>query len=597
MLVSVTSLLVLSGFFFYWQIIRIRTQTLNNLGITANLVGENCIVPLTFNDRKQCRQTLATLRNYTSIKYACILDKSGKLFASFVPDGSLNVFQPDNKGEYDIISWKNMSLMREIYYKDLLYGYIYIISDNNKLNTQIFRFGILLLSILALIVSLVMFFANKLQSVISQPIIYLADKTRIISESGDYSMRVEKVYEDEIGMLYDEFNAMFAEIGRHNNEMQRSNEQLHQQQERFLTILDHFNELIVISSIENSEVLFVNKKLIDLMGYDPTGKKCEEIFKGFNKNIKFCNYDNLSEENPEIWEYYNETFDKYYLVTDQLVTWPDGRKACFEVSINISQRRKAEQGLAELNEELEKRVQQRTQQLNDAVKELESFAYSVSHDLRTPLRGIDGFSQILIEDYYDQLDSFGKDYLSRIRRSSQKMGVLIDDILNLSRISRFELNCTRFNISHMVTEILYDFKTREQERKVKYKIQPDIWIKADKNLIGIVMQNLLSNAWKYTSRSSEPTIEFGSISEKNREVYYVRDNGIGFNMKYKNKLFLPFHRLHAEDDFPGTGIGLATVLRIIRRHNGRIWADSKPQKGAVFYFTLQIKDNTTSESI
>jgi len=246
----------------------------------------------------------------------------------------------------------------------------------------------------------------------------------------------------------------------------------------------------------------------------------------------------------------------------------------------------AEDELRKLNEELELRVQQRTEQLQSVNKELEAFSYSVSHDLRTPLRSIDGFSQALLEDYTDQLDDTGKDYLTRVRSACMRMSNLIDDILALSRLTRKDMDLREINLSKLAKEIISDFQENEPDRKVKVKVENNIKIIGDSTLIRTIMENLLGNAWKFTSKNSKARIDFGKKIINNEEVFYIQDDGVGFDMAYKDKLFAVFQRLHTYTEFKGTGIGLAIVQRIVNRHGGRIWAKSEVGKGSTFYFTL-----------
>jgi light-regulated signal transduction histidine kinase (bacteriophytochrome) len=221
-----------------------------------------------------------------------------------------------------------------------------------------------------------------------------------------------------------------------------------------------------------------------------------------------------------------------------------------------------------------------------ANSELESFSYSISHDLRAPLRSIDGFSLLLLEDYGDKMDDEGKDYIRRVRKNAQHMGLLIDDMLSLSKVTRGELNRTMCDLSEIAHTSIKKLQESEPQRKITVNISPEILGWVDKSLFENLMDNLLGNAWKYTSKTKDPRIEFSSTIQGNDTVYFVRDNGVGFDMQYANKLFSAFHRLHGIEEFAGTGIGLATVSRILQRHGGRIWPEAEVGKGATFYFTL-----------
>ena len=236
---------------------------------------------------------------------------------------------------------------------------------------------------------------------------------------------------------------------------------------------------------------------------------------------------------------------------------------------------------------LEDSLRQRTLELENSVGELEAFSYSVSHDLRAPLRSIDGFSQILLEDYHDQVDKEGQDCLRRIRVASQNMGQLIDALLQLSRVMRSELLREPVDLSLLALSTAALIQKAEPSRHVRFRVASGLQGRGDRRLLAVALQNLLQNAWKFTARNSESVVEFGSTQKDGKTAYFVRDNGVGFDMAYVNKLFTPFQRLHAKEQFEGTGIGLATVQRVIKRHGGKVWAEGAVGKGATFNFSLE----------
>ena len=277
------------------------------------------------------------------------------------------------------------------------------------------------------------------------------------------------------------------------------------------------------------------------------------------------------------------------LASDQPPLAPGGEDIACEVAgslaIAIQQARLDEQ-IKQHASELERRVVERTAELESANQELESFSYTVSHDLRSPLRSIDGFSHLLMDDYGDKLDETAKEYLTRVRSASQRMGMLIDDLLALARVGRQKLEFSDVNLSELAQQIAVKLQDGKSASRCQWEITPGLKARADPSLIHVVLDNLLGNAWKYSGKVAHARIGFGAINKDGQQVFFVSDNGAGFDMKYADQLFVPFQRLHRADEFEGTGIGLATVQRIIRRHGGRVWAESKAGKGSTFYFTL-----------
>ena len=301
----------------------------------------------------------------------------------------------------------------------------------------------------------------------------------------------------------------------------------------------------------------------------------------------------IKESNPELFEIYGRvasggTSERFEIYLPPLSKWLSISVYCPQkeyfviVFENITDRIQAEEKIQKLNEGLVQRTDQ-AEQLN---RELEAFSYSVSHDLKAPLRSVSGFSDALMEDYSGKLDEQGNEYLRKIKESSDRMAKLIDDLLMLAKITSREINFGKVNLSQLAEDAIGELQNADPDRKVKVDITPNLIAYGDRNLLSIVFTNLLGNAWKFSSKVEQPHIEVGTIEKNGKPAYFVRDNGAGFNMEYADKLFKPFQRLHMASDFAGTGIGLSIVQRIAHRHGGKVWAEGKVGEGATFYFTL-----------
>lgn len=296
----------------------------------------------------------------------------------------------------------------------------------------------------------------------------------------------------------------------------------------------------------------------------------------------------LQRESPSRSDELDQVVKAFNQLADNLVSAYDNLQSInIALAEDVAARKRAEAEVTRLNHELEARVVRRTAELEAANRELGSFCFSVSHDLRAPLRRIEGFRQVLEERMGPTLNERSQHFLDRIGQESRSMSDMIDSFLQLSRATQSEMEVSRLNISQLVQKIVDELKQQDELRQVEFIVQPEVYAEVDRRIITMLFSNLLANAWKYTSKQEQATIEFGEYFEDSgQQVLFIKDNGAGFDMKYANRLFSPFTRLHTQDEFEGIGIGLATVQRIVARHGGHIWTEAATGEGAAFFFTL-----------
>jgi len=370
-------------------------------------------------------------------------------------------------------------------------------------------------------------------------------------------------------------------------EQKRVEESLVRAKEEWELTFDSVPDMIAI--IDNQHrIMRINKPMAQRLGLKPeecVGLPCYKYVHRLSGPPQFCPHSRtLSDGAQHFEEVHEDILGGDFLVSTTPLRDKQGHMiGSVHVAHDITERKKAERRITLLNEQLRRKIEE----LSAANRELEAFSYSVSHDLRAPLRSVDGFSQEILEDYRDKLDENGIDSLRRVRAASQRMGLLIDGLLNLSRLSRSEIFRSRVDLSAVAHDIAENLRKTLPERKVEVVIAEGVVEDGDERLLYVLLQNLLGNAWKFTERVEKARLEFGAKKGEGMTIYYVRDNGAGFDMAYADKLFRPFQRLHDAADFSGTGIGLATVQRIIHRHGGKVWAEGEVGKGATFYFTLR----------
>lgn len=385
--------------------------------------------------------------------------------------------------------------------------------------------------------------------------------------------------------------AIYADI----TERTLAAEELRKSHEKYAGLVNSISGIVWERDVESFRFTFVSRRVEEILGY-PADTWLAEPGSWENSIhaddrqwvIDSCRPENLVGASHE-FEYRAIAANGriVWLRNSFVVVAEEGRSVKLRgVMTDISRRKGAEEELSRLNGELEQRVAQRTSELEAVNRELEAFSYSVSHDLRAPLRHMAGLGKILLEDYHDQFDAMGQLHLIRLCSAAKRMGQLIDDLLKLAMVGKGEISRETTDLSSLARDIAHDLVQSQPERAVAFTISEGVRAQGDPRLLRVVMENLLANAWKYTGMCSDAVIEFGVVEKGGRPVYFVRDNGVGFDNRHAEEIFKPFTRLHGEREFEGTGIGLATVQRVIARHGGVVWADGGLGGGAVFYFML-----------
>jgi len=372
-----------------------------------------------------------------------------------------------------------------------------------------------------------------------------------------------------------------------------SEKKLHETESKFSVFMDHMPSMVLIKD-DQSRILFANKELLSQFPADDwMGKSPEEIFdpqqavitKAWDKKAFEEGYVDYEETRL------NRAGQPRFLFTQKFVIQQDGNPPLLgQIMTDLTERNRTLRQIRELNTTLEEKVRERTAELEASNTELQAFTYSVSHDLRSPLRTLDGFADLLEKKYSSVLDEQGLHYLSRIRHGSIRMGDLIDDLLSLSKISNIEMKKEQVDIGNLANSIISEYIRKEPEHKVSISIKPSLMVSCDASLVDTLLRILIDNAFKFSKGLAQTVIELDSTRSdpafKGRTVFSLKDNGVGFDMEYKDTLFQPFHRLHSVEEFPGNGIGLAIATRIVKRHGGAIWLESEPGKGTTAFFTL-----------
>ena len=585
---SAVTLLICVAFFTY-EIFTFRQATLQELETLGQIISSNSTAALAFADQKAADEILSALKAEKHIEAAALYNKNNDLFSIYPTDLPRNSL-PLAPGFVGYRFEKGHVVgIQVVAQADRILGTLYIRSNIEILYERAKLYAIVAFLILLSGFVIAYVLSKGLQQRISKPILSLAETAQIVSKEQDYSVRAKKISDDEVGLLTDAFNQMLKRIEQQTLDLSES-------EERMRSILNSAMTAVIVMD-RNGKITDWNLRAEKMFGWS----RKEALNRDLADTIIPAG---LRERHRSGLQRYLQTGKGE--VFNRLLEMPalhrDGREFPAELSISslktkdvltfcgfitdITERKQNEERIKLFNQQLEQRVQERTQELESVNKELESFSYSVSHDLRAPLRAIHGYMNIFADEYSSKFDDEAVRLTTIIMNNTQRMGRLIDDLLSFSQLGRKELIRTQTSMTQMVLSICEEQKRLENARSIEFVVHelPDMLV--DTVTMRQVWINLISNAVKYTRNTEKAIIEIGSDDRDDEQMYYIKDNGAGFDMLYYDKLFGVFQRLHSQKEFEGTGVGLAIVQRIISRHGGKVWAEGKPNAGATFYFTL-----------
>ncbi|MGC3959535.1 MAG: PAS domain S-box protein [Verrucomicrobiota bacterium] len=598
MLVCGVVLLVTGTAFVTYEVLALRKGMIRGYTTRVEIIAANSSAALDFRDEADATKVLSALRSDIHTVEAGIYDADNRLFATYPTNADLAGFPKHPPAEGHRFESDHLVAFTSVKQGARTLGTVYIKADLEALSERYRAFAVLTAVILLGSCLVAFLIARVLRKQIARPILALTETAKAISERNDYSVRAPKESDDELGWLTDAFNQMLAQIHSQNQALRDGAERVR------AVINSALSAVVVIDS--DGLIVDWNKRAEQMFGWS----HAEAIGRDLGETII-----------PHRHREAHRRGMKHFLGTGEgpalgrLIELSalrrDGAEFPVELSISpvnndgvltfcgfitdITERKKSEAEIRNLNATLEQRVNERTAQLEQVNKELEAFSYSVSHDLRAPLRHITGFTEMLQQNNKARLDEAGQRYLGIISKSAHQMGVLIDDLLVFSRMGRAELRQGEVDMRELVDEVRRDMAADLGGRKISWDIGSLPKLQGDRAMLKQVWVNLISNAVKYTRERIEAMIKITSRkNEQGMWEFSVADNGAGFDMQYVGKLFGVFQRLHMAEEFEGTGIGLANVQRIIVRHGGRVWAEGQVDVGATFRFTLPDKGENES---
>jgi len=599
---SAATLVSMSGFLFVVAVERVdaRNETIELARSQVSVLSQDFVKIQLFSDVYLAADVVAKLRAFPLIYNLFLYDKDGNVAFRYENAPSWAMSPPPLRiGEPALVSDGFLEMFLPVEYAGGRYGHVFVRVSTEKLNAKLLEYYKVVGAVVPILLLVSYLLALWLQRFFSQPIVDLARRVNRIADQHDFDARLWSDDPNEVGSLYRSFDQLLQAT-------RRSQQRLQQGEARLAAIIDIAGSGL-ISIDERQRVILFNRQAERIFGYaaheiigQPLLVLLPERFRAHHNELVegFAKGDEVIRapiSRPDLWglrkngeEFPMEATISHVVISENGGAEEGGEEhKIFTIALNdISHRRQTEQELEAYRAHLEDIVEARTSELRAKNRELEAFSYSIAHDLRAPLRIITSYSQILLEDAGTKLTPDEAGHLQRVVRSGLHLSKLIDDILDLARIGRSQMVATDVDLSQIAERIKARYQQQHPERVVNWEIQPGVSIRADPQLLEVVMENLLGNAWKYTRDRDPAQIAFGAFRQGERMVYFVRDNGAGFDMKYVNKLFGVFQRLHGTSEFEGTGIGLATVHRILQRHGGTVWAEAAVDQGATFFFSL-----------
>ncbi len=606
-LISVIVLLVTCAIFFVYEFFSFKQRTIEKLSTIGKIISANSTAALAFDNPKDANEILAALKTEPHIVAACLYDKQGKLFSQYINSSSVNVFPPKSESEGYHFEDSHIEGFQFVVQGNNRLGTLYIKCDLGAMYEQFRLYGMVTALVIIFSFLLAYFLSRILQKSISKPILDLAQTAQIISNKGDYSVRATKVGKDEMGSLTDAFNQMLMQIQKQNqalsefnkkleqkvkertSELELSNKnldsyakQLKESEEQFKGLLESAPDAMVIVN-EDGVIKLINRQTEKLFAYNK-----EELI---GQKVELLIPQRFAGNHPHHLENYF-TNPKAREMGAGLELFGKKKNADeFPIEISLSPLRTKEgtivsAAIRDISErkKVELELKEKSLELTRSNSELEQFAYVASHDLQEPLRMVTSYVQLLSNRYKDKLDQDANDFIAFAVDGSNRMRILITDLLQYSRVNRtkpFEW----IDLNNELTVILKNLESSIKENNALIKSDPLPKIYGDNVLIGQLFQNLIANAIKFKGEKN-PEIYITGKKVNNAYQFSVKDNGIGIQKEYSDKIFVIFQRLHTKEKYPGTGIGLAICKKIVERHGGKIWVESEFGKGSTFYFTI-----------